>query len=428
MNLGCQLAVLERQLCSAHLQIEGGQVSMGGSLAAQRPDSLPDRECLTVLIVAHTIVTCHRLFDVVDLVETDPRVQVVFTVAPSAFNHSVPHYLQELGALVVPWQQAIRERFDLAVTAAYSGLQDLHAPLMMMAHGAGHGKLTRPPAGRGPLLDECPVYGLDAQRLTSDGAVLAATILLSHDGEREILRRQCPQALPVAVLTGDPCFDRLMASLPWRPRYRRALGVADDQELVVLCSTWGPDGLFGHAPDLLPWVMDQLAGERFRVAALLHPAVWAAHGTRQVRAWTRECREAGLLLPDPLQDWRALLVAADHLIGDHGSVTAYGAGIGRPVLHLAPTRPNVIAAGSAQQLVTATAERLDRRLPLVPQLRTVRTVDRDAVVAALTSHPGRAHQLIRRTMYRLLQLDEPGRHRTPTPVPVPHIDPREDSP
>ncbi|HET8657709.1 MAG TPA: hypothetical protein VFM55_01770 [Micromonosporaceae bacterium] len=372
--------------------------------------------------MAHTIVTCHRLFDVVDLIETDPRVQVVFTVAPSPFNHSVPQYLERRGAHVVPWSQAIREPFDLAVAAAYYGLDHLHAPLVMMAHGAGHGRLVRPTLTRGPILEERPVYGLDAQRLTNDGAVLATALLLSHHGEREVLHRQCPAALEVAVLAGDPCFDRLVASLPWRPQYRQALGVSDDQELVVVSSTWGPDGLFGNSPTLLPWIMDELVDEPFRAAALLHPAVWAAHGIRQVRAWTRDCREAGLLLLDPAQDWRALLVAADHLIGDHGSVTAYGAGIGRPVLHLAPTRSKVMAAGSAQQLVATTAARLEQRQPLIPQLRTAPPIDRDAVVAALTSRPGHAHQLIRRTMYRLLGLDEPGRHRGPTPVPVPRID------
>src|SRR5215813_6519926 len=78
--------------------------------------------CRTVLIVAHTIVSCQRLLDVVEFVESDPRVQVVFTVAPSAFNRSVPGYLTELGALVLPWEQATKECFDLGVTAGYNGL------------------------------------------------------------------------------------------------------------------------------------------------------------------------------------------------------------------------------------------------------------------------------------------------------------------
>lgn len=41
----------------------------------------------------------HRLLDVVDLVETDPRAQVVFTVAPDAFDNGAPDRLRGLGAI-----------------------------------------------------------------------------------------------------------------------------------------------------------------------------------------------------------------------------------------------------------------------------------------------------------------------------------------
>jgi hypothetical protein len=372
------------------------------------------------LIVAHTIVSCHRLLDVAELLEEDPRVQTVFTVPPDAFNRGVARYLRCLGALVLPWSQAIRERFDLALAASYGGLSDLHAPLMVMAHGAGHGKPTRPTGRARAVLTQPPVYGLDPQRLTRNGEVLASSIVLSSDDQLDILRRQCPEALPVAVVTGDPCFDRLVASLPERERYRRALDVGADRELVVVSSTWGRTGLFGNWPDLLPLLMDQLPQQRFRVAALLHPAVWCAHGHRQVRAWLRTCRDAGLILLDPEEDWRSLVVAADHVIGDHGSVTAYSAALGRNVLHLAPGL-EAVTAGSAQELVVTSASRLDPRHPLLPQLRSVRTVDHAAVARMITSRPGQAGLLLRQTMYRLLQLTEPGRHRQPMPVPVPRI-------
>ncbi|MDW5330517.1 hypothetical protein [Plantactinospora sp. KLBMP9567] len=373
-----------------------------------------------MLIVAHTIASCHRLLDVVELLEEDPRIQTVFTVPPDAFNRGVARHLHRIGALVLPWPQAVREEFDLALTAAYGGLADLHAPVLVMAHGAGHGKTTRPSGRRGPALATAPVYGLDPQRLTRNGEVLPSAIALSHEHELDILRRQCPEAVPVAVVAGDPCFDRLVASLPERGRYRRALGVDDDQELVVVSSTWGRTGLFGNRPDLLPLVMDQLPRERFRVAALLHPAVWCAHGHRQVRAWLRSCREAGLILPGPEDDWRSVVVAADHVIGDHGSVTTYAAALGRKVLHLAPGL-SAVTAGSAQETVIGAAERLDPRRPVPDQLRSVRPVDQAAVVARLTSRPGRAGTLLRQTMYRLLRLDEPGRHRQPAPVPEPRV-------
>lgn len=391
--------------------------------------------CRTVLSIAHTAVSCQRLLDVLEYVESDPRVQVVFTVAPSAFNHGLPHHLRGLGALVLPWAQATRERFDLALAAAYGDLHEVHAPLVLMPHGAGHGKPVPLGDRREPRRPDRTVYGLDPQRLTRDGRVLPAAMLLAHDGDRETLRRQCPEALPVASVVGDPCFDRLVASLPLRSRYRRALGIAAGQKLVVVASTWGPDGLFGSAPDLLPRLMDQLDPRRFRVGALLHPAVWSAHGRRQVRAWTRDCHEAGLILLDATEDWRTLVVAADHLIGDHGSVTAYAAAIGRPVLRLPPVRPDappsaladacgapgtyLTTRGSAQRIVTTTAPQLDPDAPVLPQLRAARPLDGPAVTAAVTSRPGEADVLIRRTMYRLLELPEPGRHRRTTPVPVP---------
>jgi len=348
-------------------------------------------------------------------------VQVVFTVAPDAFSHRVARYLDELGALVLPWDQAIRERFDLAVAAAYTGVHEVHAPLVVMAHGAGRGKLTRAPGDGGPLLDRPTVYGLDAARLIRDGRVLASAVLLSHEGEWTVLKRQCPEALPVAVVAGDPCFDRLVASMAWRDQYRVSLGLSGGQELVAVSSTWGPHGLFGQAPDLLPRLLDQLPAERYRVGVLLHPAVWTAHGYRQIRAWLRDCSAEGLILLDPMEDWRAMLVAADYVVGDHGSVTAYGAAIGKPVLPLASISTTGTAGGSAQDLVLARARRLDPDQPVLPQLRAAAALDTAAVTAALTSCPGEAARLIRRAMYRLLQLTEPGGHRRPTPVPLPRV-------
>ncbi|MFD0967601.1 hypothetical protein [Plantactinospora endophytica] len=367
-------------------------------------------------------MNCHRLLDVAELLEEDQRIQTVFTVAPDTFNRGVAGHLRRLGALVLPWPQAVRERFDLVLAASYGGLTDLHGPLMVMAHGAGRGKATRPGGRAGPVLTSPPVYGLDAQRLTRNGEVLASAIALSHENELDILRRQCPEALPVAVVTGDPCFDVLAASMPERGRYRQVLGVDEDQELVVVSSTWGRTGLFGKWPELLPLLMEQLSGQRFRVAALLHPAVWCAHGHRQVRAWLRNCREAGLLLLDPEDDWRSLLVAADHVIGDHGSVTSYAAALGRNILHLAPGL-TAVTPGSAQEAVIGGARRLNPDGPILDQLRSAYPLDPAVVASRLTSRPGQAGPLLREAMYRLLRLPEPGRHRRSSPVPVPRLRP-----
>lgn len=406
--------------------------------------------CRNALIVIHTVTGLHRLMDVVDLIESDPRIQVTFTVAPDAFNHGVPRHLRDLGALVLPWGQAVKECFDIVLAASYGGLHELHGPLMVMAHGAGRGKLTQRHTYGGPALAVPTVYGLDAARLTRDGRVVASAIVLSHDAESEILSRQCPEALPVATVAGDICFDRLIASLPERERYRLAFGVTGRQQLLVVSSTWGPDSLFGRAADLIPRLIAQLSAPRVRVGALLHPAVWAAHGTRQVRAWLRESCEAGLILMDPTEDWRPLAIAADCLIGDHGSVTAYAAAIGRPVLRLATTEPSGpessrpepfgpesfrpessraepsgavpsrIVPGSAQAIVMEHAELLDLDLPVGYQIESARPVMHPALTAAVTSRPGEAAELIRKAIYNLARLDEPRRSKRLSPVPLPY--------
>ncbi|HEX3782586.1 MAG TPA: hypothetical protein VHX38_23210 [Pseudonocardiaceae bacterium] len=358
----------------------------------------------TVLVAVHTVVAGQRLLDVLDLLESDPRIQVVFTAAPDVFDGAVPRLLAEIGAVRIPWQQAVRERFDLALAGAYGGLARLHAPVLVLPHGAGYGKRT--PTAPGSQVVPSDVYGLGREQLIADGRLVPASIVLSHESQRDLLAAQCPAALPAAVVAGDPCYDRLRASLARREAYRTALGVGEDQQLVVAASTWGRDGLFGQSPELIAGLPQAVDPRRYRVAALFHPAVWA-HGPRQLRAWLAEARAAGLLLIDPMIDWRGVIVAADHVIGDHGSITTYAASIGRGVLHL--TAPGLdLAPGSAQAYVRAHAPRWDPDAPVADQLRrTARSDLAPAVRARLTSRPGRAHRIIRRAMYQLLELSEP---------------------
>src|SRR3954469_1190082 len=77
----------------------------------------------------------------------------------------------------------------------------------------------------------------------------------------------------------------------------------------------------------------------------------------------------GLILVAPEDGWRAVLAAADCLIGDHGSVTAYGAAIGVPVLFGAlPGRQ--VRPGSPLPSLGELAPRLDPG-PLAPQVAQV---------------------------------------------------------
>ncbi|MEU7735300.1 hypothetical protein AB0B51_19625, partial [Streptomyces griseus] len=157
-----------------------------------------------ILAVVHTVTAGQRLLEAVRLLEGDARVQVFFTQAPDVFSHGVGPFLERLGGLVLPWHQAVQLPFDLAVAAAHGGLQELHAPVIVLPHGVGHNKLIpagqrgRPVAGRG-------IYGLDRQWLIQDGRLVPESIVLAHHEDLTRLGRACPEALPAAEVVGDPC-------------------------------------------------------------------------------------------------------------------------------------------------------------------------------------------------------------------------------
>lgn len=375
-----------------------------------------------VLVVAHTVVSIQRLLDVVVLIESDQDVQTVYTCGPDVFRHGVADYLRAIGAMTTSWQQAVAERFDLVLAAAYGGLPELHAPIMVLPHGAGYAKRT-PRAEPTVSAVEPPVYGLGPEQLVSEGRVVPASIVLPHESHRDLLARSCPQALPAAVVAGDPCYDRLQVDLRHRAAYREALGLRPGQRLVVVSSTWGANSLFERYRDLVARLAGELDPRCYRIAVQLHPAVWSGHGVRQVRAWLADERSAGVLLVEPQVGWRAVVAAADCVIGDHGSVPTYAASMSIPVLLTGNTGD--VDERSAQWLVRQRVPSLDAAGGLESQIRQASggvCPNLAAEVAArLTSEPGQAQRLLRAEMYRLLGLPVPGRHRALEPDPMPEL-------
>lgn len=379
--------------------------------------------CKTVLVVVHTVTTGQRLIDVVRLLESDLRIQVVFTAAPDVFSNGVAELLQTLGGVVISWEQATKIEFDLALAAAYGSIQELHAPLIVLPHGAGYNKLAVRSDGRGAVAAR-GVYGLDPQSIVRGGSVVPTAIALSHTADLALLGRQCPEALPVAAVVGDPCYDRLLASRSRRDIYRRALGVPVDRKLIVTVSTWGSRSLFGRAVDLMDRILAELAPEEHRIVALMHPNIWFGHGPRQVRAWLTEAVNRGLGLVPPTSDWLGALIAADLILGDHGSLAVYGAAANVPVV-VAGFPADDVFSESASALLAALAPRLVADRPIASQFAEAwmnyREEIADRVAARLTSEPGNFNRNMRRLMYRVLNVSQPATIPAMPPAGVPVI-------
>ncbi|WP_330462036.1 hypothetical protein OIB37_31125 [Streptomyces sp. NBC_00820] len=358
----------------------------------------------TLVVAARTVTSTVRVLETLPaLLRGDSRVTVVFAHDPtSAFNAGVLELLHAAGCRVAPWEQLGHISPDLILSASENiDVPEGDCPVLVLPHGVGFQK--RVPDSRS---SRERLSGVVPDSLLESGR---AWLAVSHPAQEEQLLATHPKAAGRTLLVGDPCFDELIASRTRRKAYRQALGVADDQRLVMVSSTWGPTSLLGSHPDLLPRLLARLPCDEARVGAIVHPNVWSAHGAWQLHNLQAAALDAGLLLMPPIHAWRSALVAADVLVGDHGSVTLYGAATGTPLLLAAFGHEAV--PGTAVHSLAAVAPRIDPRGDLRQQVEDVvreHTPQRYATVAAQAfAEPGHALARLRAALYQLLKLPEP---------------------
>ncbi|MDT0310455.1 hypothetical protein RM780_26415 [Streptomyces sp. DSM 44917] len=351
-----------------------------------------------------------RLLEVLPaLFGDDPRVEVLFGYdSTSAFNGGVLDLLGAHDVRVVGWEDAGEGPCDLVLTATENAsFGHLRAPVLVMPHGVGFHKMV--PDARGPgrrLSGVVPAALLESER---------SWYAVSHPDQAEQLGAVRPDLAGRTLLVGDPCYDQLLDSRAARTRYRRALGLeeGDGRRLAVVSSTWGRQSLIGTVPDLPRRLLAELPLDDYAVAAILHPNVWFGHSPWQIRTLQRGALEAGLLLIPPFAGWQAAVVAADVVLGDHGSVTLYAAALGRPVLLAAFGEESV--PGTAMDALGRGATALDPAKGLREQIENERARHRPEVAEELAGlafrHPGMALARLRSAVYGLLDLAQP-----PAPV------------
>ncbi|MEW1720279.1 hypothetical protein [Streptomyces sp. NPDC093109] len=370
-------------------------------------------------MAVRTVTSTVRVLEALPaLLRGDSRVAVVFAYdATSAFNDGILDLLRDAGCRVMPWSQLGDIVPDLILSASENiDVPDGDCPVLVLPHGIGFQKLV--PDSRA---HRTRLSGVVPDSLLETGR---AWLAVSHPDQEAQLLATHPKTSGRTLLIGDPCFDELSTSLPHAASYRQALGVADDQRLVVLSSTWGPTSLLAQDPELPARLLAALPYDEYRVAAVLHPNVWSAHGAWQIRTVLAPALEAGLLLMPAAHAWRPALVAAHAVVGDHGSVTLYGAALGKPVL-LASFGSDAVP-GTAVGRLGRIAPRLDPREDMHGQIESAvrnHTADRYTEISQLAfAEPGQALPRLRTALYHLLKLAEPGSAPPPSPLTLPRPD------
>jgi hypothetical protein len=364
-----------------------------------------------ILFMAPTVTSVARLLDIAGLFHGDLRVESQFTVPPNALGCGTEAMLDALRVPLVPWAQAAAaaRRYDLAVTTNLSGIADVDAPVALFSHGASRNSRARP-RGRGSIPVPAQVHGFGRSALIQRGMLVPSALPLGHERELDLLAQDCPEALPIASVVGDPCLDRLAGGRRLRGHYRAALGLAPGQKLVVATSTWRDNSLFASAPQVIERLAQLLESPEYRVVLLLHPNIYAAHSEYQVRAWYAPAAQRGLIVTPQGTDFQPYLMAADFLVGDHGSVTLYGAATGVPVLLGAYPDADVHPHSGAAAL-GAMAPRVVESVPMREQLDQAKEQFDAAAMAEvaslISSEPGAFARNTRRLLYGMLGLGQP---------------------
>ncbi|MBW8802495.1 MAG: hypothetical protein JF587_01335 [Catenulisporales bacterium] len=372
----------------------------------------------SVLLVVHNVTAATRLLDLMPAFAGDSRVGLAFTCTGSSpFGDGVSDLFARHGVVDLDWAAACRQQWGLAISASHGGsLWELDAPIVILPHGMGYNKyLATENRSRS-------VFGLSDPWVLHDGKPIATAQVLSHVEQLDRFRTAAPTAESTAVVAGDPCFDRLLEGVQDRDLYRAGLGLRDGRRLIVATTTWGPHSLFGQQIDLIEQLVAQLPVDEYQVAAVIHPNVIHAHGRAEVERILAHARRAGLLMVPPLE-WRAALLAADAVIGDHGSVPFYAAALGIPTLlatyptdAVDPDSPIAQFADAAPRLTPDSSLR-DQIEKLIATYEPAKYAD---ITDRVTSFPGRSLELLRALFYGLLDLPEPQWPAVPDPVSILH--------
>lgn len=369
-------------------------------------------------MVARTLTSTIRLLEAARLFRDDFRVHVVFTVhGTSEFSRGAHELLHEAGEHdVVDWEDVRRGRIDYALAVSASENIDfdpLRVRTVVLPHGVGFNKYV--PAKNGTRL-----AGLPPRRALRRGKV---RLVLAHPDQERQLRAARPEVAEQTAVTGDPTFDDLVESAQHHGFFRRRLGLGD-RKLVLITSTWREESQLGRWAELPKQLLAQLPSDEYQVAAALHPNVWSWYGARQLRSWLEPALEAGLLLLPPERGWQAALVAADLVLGDHGSVTVYAAALGKPLLVNAPAEETVPGTPVAE--LAARARHLVRWRGLREQVESALSGGTELAAFAdeVFSNAGNAKRALRDLLYAELDLQPPDVDPPPRRPPEPELEHR----
>lgn len=324
----------------------------------QQKETRPIQKSL--LVVVRNGASLDRVQEVLHAIDEDLVLAVKFTVdVGSKFAKGITERLRGMGADVIGWEEATGRAWD-AIYAAHvnSRLGELRGPMLVTPHGVSYNRLRDESTGG----DRSYPVGLSPFELISNGRFYPALLGLCHPSE---LSRTFPEARERAEVLGDLVMDKLLANKHLRRKIRDRLRIGE-RRLICVSSTHGGHSTVGTQLEMIKRLLVELPSDEYAVVLVAHPNVWIGGSPLELRLALDDELASGLVVVD-MTTWQAALVAADLVIGDHGSVTNYAVGLELPVL-TAANGVDEMHPASAVTWLHADLPQLDHAAPLRPQI------------------------------------------------------------
>jgi CDP-glycerol glycerophosphotransferase (TagB/SpsB family) len=116
--------------------------------------------------------------------------------------------------------------------------------------------------------------------------------------------------------------------------YRQQLGISEDEKLIAVFGTWGPDSLFHRVGNSLITGAEQLMKDGYRFILSIHPKEYSRYDqtTEPLGDYIESLSSKGFIIRNPKESSVRYMAAADVVICDYSTLCEEAMIAGKPVI------------------------------------------------------------------------------------------------
>ncbi|MFP4472726.1 MAG: CDP-glycerol glycerophosphotransferase family protein [Candidatus Omnitrophota bacterium] len=373
-----------------------------------------------ILIVCDRSLQAEYLAETIDLIKTDDRLKIrLLDFFRFDRKNGKNFILNKLPYKKISILKAFIYKWDLIITS--SGWQrhlvtNERCKTLWIRHGIESGKrnlsrFTNKVCSKRKDND-CFTYSNYVYRNLRRGAMRFDCIFSSSDWNKTAAIQIDPQFDEVIKVVGLLQNDKMLDKYNHRSRLRHKIGLTTDKPAVFILSTWGPYCLFNMHGDKFLKKINSLTSE-YDFILNIHPREHRPQ-PKNKRVWgnyLRTQKKEGILFREPEDDWVEYMIVADIVISDFTSLCLNTALLKKPIIFV-PFPENVVVKNCLITELKTIAPTLkpdfsDLKEKLEGSLHNYPLDKLEEFSKKVNSCPGQASELMKKEIYKLLELPQP---------------------